>query len=170
MRGTARVWALARMGHGGLLVALQGGALAWALNTELPAFNYLNSANPTPRITTQTPRRDAAKGTADIVTICSFSMQGSELARTGGTLRAGEQQAVGTPGRGGDGHCDKKGWGSSKRAAAGGAAIGMRGTVGTVGRQGGKRRGTPRPVCGRAGDTAGKKGEGLLVELQRSGE
>ena len=50
VRGPVWVWALARMGHGGLLAVLQGSASAWPLNsvTERPVFNSPKSANPTP--------------------------------------------------------------------------------------------------------------------------
>ena len=149
-------WALARMRHGRLLAALQGGTLAWALNTERPAFNCSKSADPAPPITTQTPRRDTAKGTADIVTLCSFPIQGDKPASTEGTLRGGGAAGGGDTREGGR-QCDKKRWRGSKRAAAGGATTGRRGTVGTVRRQGGGRRGRRERCAGERGYRGGTR-------------
>ena len=70
-------------------MALQGGTLAWALSIKRPAFNYPKSAYRTPPITKQTTRRDAAKATSDIVTLCSFPMPGDKPASTEGTLLGG---------------------------------------------------------------------------------
>ena len=165
MRGPVRVWALA---DGAWRVASGAAARHFSLGVEYRTaclqLSQVRQSNPP--TTTQTPQRDTAKGTTDVVTICSFPMQGDKPASTEGTYRAGEQQAVGTPGQGGR-HCDKKRWGGSKRAAAGGAAIGRWGTVGTVGRQGGGRRGAPRPVCGRAG---GNKARGCWRNCNGAGE
>ena len=108
MRGPVRAWALERMGHGGLLAVMERGALAWALNniTERPAFK---SANPTPPITMQTPRRDAAKGISDIVTLCLFPMQGGKSASTEGTLRGGGAAGGGDTRAGGGGAATRRG-------------------------------------------------------------
>ena len=92
------------MGHGG---GAAGRHFGVALNIERPAFNCPKSANPAAPIAAQTPRRDAAKGTADIVTLCSFPMQGNKPACTGETLLGGGA-ADGGDTRAGGKHYDKK--------------------------------------------------------------
>ena len=110
-------------GHGGLLAVMERGALAWALNniTERPAFK---SANPTPPITMQTPRRDAAKGISDIVTLCLFPMQGGKSASTEGTLRGGGAAGGGDTRAGGGGTATRRGGGAASERQREGLRLG----------------------------------------------
>ena len=64
---------------------------------QLPQVRQSN-----PPTTTQTPRRGAAKGSAEVATLCSFPMQGKKSASAEGALRGGGAAGGGDTGAGGE--------------------------------------------------------------------